>query len=286
MPSPIRSTMLFDGGATGATAARPRLMSLGLYESSERYEWPRHQHLTFEAILPTRGRYRCRLNGVEVDVAPRHALLVKPGDWHEDLLDRGSAYWALNFTLADAALRTVGGWFREGIAPARQVCSPPRGELEALLGRMRAESARGDAFAALLQDTMLAEFAWRLARAFPAEALAPALVGELPERGFAARLERAFAAHVHQRFAVPAMARALGMSRTALTDACRRQLGLAPAKAFARYRLDRAYALLTRTEMSVVEVSQHLGYENPFHFSRAFKRRWGRPPSGVAKHKA
>jgi AraC-like DNA-binding protein len=284
MPDPIRSTMLFRGG--GATAARPRLISLGQYETAERYQWPRHQHVAFEAILPTRGRYRCRLNGAEFEVARGAALLVKPGDWHEDLLDRGSVYWAMSFTLADAALRTVAGWFRDGIAPARQVCMPPRGELEALLARMRAESARGDAFAPLLQDAMLAEFAWRLARAFPADVLAPALLGELPERSFAARLERAFAAHIHQRFPVPAMARALGLSRTALTDACRLQLGLAPAKAFARYRLDRAYTLLTRTEMSVVEVSEHLGYENPFHFSRAFKRRWGRPPSAVAKRRS
>jgi AraC-like DNA-binding protein len=283
MPGPLRETRLVELARAAPPAPRPRLQWLGFFETSARYVYRRHQHLDFELIIPTRGRYRCRIDDTELALAPGQALLVKPRDWHEDLLEAGVGYWALGFTLGDGSLRTVGGWFRDGIDPRAQVCSPPRRELEPLLERMRAETERGDAFSPLVQDAILAELAWRLARAFPTVSLAPSLRGTSSEAAFAARLERLFAARVDRRLGVGEMARALGMGRAALAAACRRHLGLTPAKAFARYRLDRAHALLTRTAMSVAEVSAHLGFENPFHFSRAFKRRWGRPPSTVAR---
>lgn len=286
MAEPLLRTLLVTKGSAVPGAPQPRLQYLGFYESTARYRFHRHQHLAFETIVPTRGRYRCRLNGEAIELARGSVLLVQPRDWHEDVLDRGVGYWALGFALEDASLRTVGGWFHQGVTSRQQVCAPPRSELTPLLQRLRRESGRGDAFSPLVQDALLAEIVWMLARAFPPQALAPALAGITAESSVQARLERAFAAHLHRRFAVSEMARALGMGRSALGEACRRSLGLSPARAFARYRLDRAHALLSRTAMSVVEVSEHLGFENPFHFSRAFKRRWGHPPSQVARRRS
>jgi len=36
----------------------------------------------------------------------------------------------------------------------------------------------------------------------------------------------------------------------------------------------------------VVEVADHLGFSTPFHFSRAFRRQYGYPPSQVPRSKS
>jgi AraC-like DNA-binding protein len=48
-----------------------------------------------------------------------------------------------------------------------------------------------------------------------------------------------------------------------------------------RVKLQRAEALLRSREFRIKEVSDELGFANPYHFSRVFSRHFGRPPSRV-----
>jgi AraC family transcriptional regulator of arabinose operon len=41
----------------------------------------------------------------------------------------------------------------------------------------------------------------------------------------------------------------------------------------------RAQDLLRHTDLSVTAVAARLGFANPFHFARAYRRQFGRPPS-------
>jgi AraC-like DNA-binding protein len=264
---------------------RARMLSLGRYQASGDFVYTRHQHLDYEAIVVVRGAYRCRLNAREVRVRPGEILLVKAMDWHEDLLVAGVTYWALSFSLEGPALRTVAGWFAEGVTPQQQVCVPERGSIAPILTRMQQEASAHDSYAPLILDAMLGELAWRLARSFPRAVLAPALGAAAAQETFADRLERWFAGRPAGEVRVGEMARAMGLGATAFAERCRRELGVTPARAYARYRLARAHQLLAGTAMTVVEVADHLGFSTPFHFSRAFRRQFGHPPSQVPRGK-
>lgn len=266
---------------TPALLPQPSLIGLGTFTATRAYVYRRHQHLGYELIVPLAGRYRCRVNGVDLRLRPGEALLVKPGDWHEDQLDVGVSYVAAQFSFGPP---TPGqGFFAAGIEPRAQVCTPPRGALPALLERMRTESARADPVALLLLEALLAEAVAVVARSHPTAHLGERFQAGTGDRVFPARLERVFAQHLQTRLPVARMAAALGCSPTALGVRCRRLLHLSPAKAFARFRLERAKTLLERTGMTVVEISDHLGFPNPFHFSRAFRRVHGLPPSAVPR---
>ena len=56
-----------------------------------------------------------------------------------------------------------------------------------------------------------------------------------------------------------------------------------PAKWIRERRLDRAYHMLKETSMTVADVCYAVGYENPNHFSRLFKNRYGKAPSEARK---
>ena len=46
-----------------------------------------------------------------------------------------------------------------------------------------------------------------------------------------------------------------------------------------RVRMDRAKALIGETGSTLAEVAEQVGYSDPAHFTRAFRRRFGVPPS-------
>jgi AraC family transcriptional regulator, exoenzyme S synthesis regulatory protein ExsA len=56
-----------------------------------------------------------------------------------------------------------------------------------------------------------------------------------------------------------------------------------PGRWLLERRLEHAASLLKNTSMSVTEVMLDSGFEDSSHFSRAFKERFGRPPSGYRR---
>src|SRR3954468_2436180 len=62
------------------------------------------------------------------------------------------------------------------------------------------------------------------------------------------------------------------------------QTGLAPLRYLQRLRLRRARLLVERTFLSVKEVMALVGYNDPSHFARDFRRQHGAPPSSFRAH--
>ena len=55
-------------------------------------------------------------------------------------------------------------------------------------------------------------------------------------------------------------------------------VGKSPQEFLSSYRMTKAAELLKRTELSINDISNAVGYPNQFHFSRAFKKTYGIPP--------
>jgi len=75
------------------------------------------------------------------------------------------------------------------------------------------------------------------------------------------------------------LARQLAISPRHLTGRCRLLFNESPARLLLRLKLRRAEEMLRYSDRRVKEVSDALGFANPFHFSRTFRRHFGRPPS-------
>lgn len=133
--------------------------------------------------------------------------------------------------------------------------------------------------------------AWEaLAEATLAQALvafvtgASGTVGE-DDPGAAPLVDRAFA-EVHRRWgdgprhAIPveALARAVGVSRGHLIRVFRLALGVGPAEAIRMVRLDRGASLLGRTNLRIQDIAAAAGFDDPFHFSKAFHQAYGYAP--------
>jgi AraC family transcriptional regulator, arabinose operon regulatory protein len=73
------------------------------------------------------------------------------------------------------------------------------------------------------------------------------------------------------------------LSVSRFTLAFRRVTGCSPMEYFNRLRIQRACALLQTTSKSVQEIGQMVGYNDPYYFSRAFKKIIGASPNEYRK---
>lgn len=80
---------------------------------------------------------------------------------------------------------------------------------------------------------------------------------------------------------LPELAAAAHLSAAQFRRVFRAVTGQAPKSYYDGLRLQHARQLLQLQRRSVKDVAATLGYSSPFHFSRAFRPRFGLPPSRV-----
>ena len=71
---------------------------------------------------------------------------------------------------------------------------------------------------------------------------------------------------------LPDLARAAGLSKQHLLRLCRLRQLPSPLALLYRQRLEKAAELLVNTGLSIKEISEQCGFQNPFHFSRKFRQ--------------
>lgn len=84
--------------------------------------------------------------------------------------------------------------------------------------------------------------------------------------------------HLDERLEVATLARAAGMSTSALHRAFKLATTLSPIQYLKRSRLDRARQLMLDERCQAAEAALRVGYESPSQFSREFRRYFGLPP--------
>lgn len=246
---------------------------------------PLHQHLgDFEIVAVDRGVYRTRLNHVPLTLKPSRILVVKPGDWHEDFFSAGLCFHTIYFHLESSLLPPEASLlFKPGVSARAQVARVPAPEFRPLFKRIQQESERPDFCSAGLQDALSTEFFWLLVRNLGRDAVADSILGLSEDERFRGEVVRLFQRHVHGALSVPEMARALGMGVSSLAHRYKSLTGCSLANAFTAFKVSQARLLLEHTDMNVKEVSARFGFENPYHFSRVFKKTAGSPPSSLQK---
>ena len=89
----------------------------------------------------------------------------------------------------------------------------------------------------------------------------------------------------HRELTVDEIAGALRLNRSYFGKIFRLSTGKSPQKFLMNYRMIKAAEQLAGTERPINEIGASVGYENPLHFSRAFKTIYGLSPREWRKHK-
>lgn len=266
--------------ADPGTRVRPVFEDFHLLRMEGHYEYPRHRHTNYEVILVDRGPYRCELNGEQLTLVDGQVLVLKPGDWHQDHLRDGQRHYVLHFRLTGSPTGEPAlPLFRDDVRPAAQVCTGDYSRDAFIMRELRREAEEEARHSPAVQDSLLEALFWRLVRGLPESNLSDAF-RRLP-RAEAQREAIAAVFHRHLRGnpTVVELAAEARMSPRHLTTLCREMFSAGPARYLLQLKLRRAEEMLRYRGQRVKEVSEALGFANPYHFSRAFSRVLGYAPS-------
>ncbi len=243
---------------------------------------PPHRHDFHELILVEEGRLRHTVDGETADLGPHSLALVARGQVHA--VDRaiGLVGWQLRFAeaflpaAADAPFpATPGADPTLALAPTDLAALAPVADLIEVEAARPAGAERDAALRALL--TVLLLRVGRIRRAAGADPTARE--EQRVYRDFVALLERDFAAH----HGVAHYAGSLGLDPDRLSAVLTRVLGVPTKRAIDERLVLEAKRLLRHTPLPLKAIAAELGYADPFHLSKVFKRVTGLSPQAYRR---
>lgn len=216
----------------------------------------------------------------QVRITAGDLVLLPAGEPHRMLRAAGVDGWVLGFCGACFARTELGELLapiervRAGGSAVAKIAAERREHLHGLFGELAHEHARGrDVGHALVERSLLALILAELARAtaWTAEATTlPPLV--------AAALQY-IENHCFQSISLRDVAAALGRSPAHLTTALRQATGRTAQAWIIAGRMGEARRRLMSTDESIEDIAGRVGYADPTHFIRLFRRDHGVPPA-------
>ena len=90
-------------------------------------------------------------------------------------------------------------------------------------------------------------------------------------------------AHLSQRVTLDELSEEFHFGKVYLCDVFKRDMGISIMTYLLDRKIDEAKRLLRESDLTVSEISEHLGFESPSYFSRCFRNRVGHPPKSFRK---
>ncbi|MEM7145331.1 MAG: AraC family transcriptional regulator [Verrucomicrobiota bacterium] len=270
-----------------ALGIRPYFQGFNQVVISAPVTHPAHRHSSYELILVEKGPYSCRVNGESVRLDSPFCLLLKPGDVHELELSPGQRHYVLQFDLEDKSLPSSAtiGIFRRHISVVDQSFPGPLSEMKPILEGIAQQSHNSHRFSSEIQDCLVEYLFWVLLSHIPEEHLSSRILRISRDQQFLDRLERIEREHRSERLTLDELAKLMEVSKSTLAKRFAKLLDETPSQYLTRRKISHAMMALQTTDSSIKEISFDLGFRNPYHFSRVFKKMTGSSPSDFRESK-
>lgn len=219
------------------------------------------------------GRGRFGYGAGELVTQAGDAIFLRPHTLHDYSVEAGLEYWHLLWTHFHPRAHWAAYLQLPEVAPGLlhlHVAGPERERVEERFAEVHTLATGGlerreDFAMNALEETLLV-----------LDTLNPRAHRTLDPR--VARAQALLRERLAGRVTLAELAAACHLSESRLSHLFREQTGATPLQFLEAERLERAKRLLELTPITVQDVAAEVGFENPFYFTRRFRRYTGRSP--------
>lgn len=242
--------------------------------------YKKHKHELYEMIIPEDENYTCFLNGARVQVPSGCLLLLQPGDIHQDILKKGEHFFVITFSIE----------INESLCDKTTIFQKRSPNNARIINYMEINYAADifDVFYKMSKvdfsrsyyvlNGLFQSFFWRIISGFPDNVLNPSFLKNSLQENFKDNLMVIFNSYAFSKISVKDMARKMKLSPRSFDRKCHEIIGQSPRAAFMDYKLNQIKKYVRHSELTINEISELFGFENQFHFSRLFKKHFGKSP--------
>lgn len=260
------------------TGLRPVVTVANYQEVGKDAYWGERQIPDFELILIVEGRFTYETRTAPaLDLIAGDVLLIPPLEKHtlRRINEPAHAVFSCIHGELIPAARWARGDYQFSPDPQRVTRTGGDAAIHDLFMRCRDVYEGYDKYRTVLLETILKEIWLRLA-GYWSGSQSGDFSGRM--KGMVAYLR----AHLDQPITRRSLAREFGITPEHVNALFKKQLGVTPTQFIHRERMQLAYRYLRDEGLSVKEVAARVGFDDPFYFSRVFKRVMHRTPASVS----
>lgn len=281
-------------------AGHPVIVLANWYQFAPAEQAPRPRVESRMLLWCRSGKGRLRINGQDAAFLPGDWVLLP---WKHQLTyqaDEANPFLVGGIHIVPSHDRGIPVKYQVAHRPDDPIANHPGRRdrrWKSLAGIVRGEFAVNDDPLQILAHYIVERFQRSVPERSSMTQLATILVDELiqtvqkhpadpPRQSVLLRALQTYAqAHLDRPLSIVDLAGAAECSEAGVYRAFRRHASITPYRWISRVRAERAAVLLGTTTLSVREIGRRVGLDDPFHFSRLFKRHMGASPRAYRDRK-
>jgi AraC-like DNA-binding protein len=244
-----------------------------------------HRHNYFEPCYVVSGTGEFVHEEEHLALRPGDLFIANPGSFHEitSLKTKDLSLWYTSFSIAEKAQRALASSMEETIIQCFLNEHRIKAGQQQHIGRCFQSFSRLEKGMRLAQSAYFTEQLKKVLVLQIMAALAP--IEESTVSGHPAweRIRRVI--ELHPTLTVPEIAKMSGVSERSMRRLFHDKLGRTVTSEIQKRRIGRAATLLALPELSIAEVGQRIGIDDPGQFTRLFKKVMGMTPRDFRQQK-
>lgn len=269
-----------DESSAATVSISPRLKYTGSVSDDPNWFNIEHSHSFCEILYVLSGQGAVRIRGQEHPIRGGDLILYNPGVTHQERSDKDDH---LHFLFC-----AVDGFQLENLPPN---CLIPedmlpiinadryKQKLDLYFMDLINETSSGIAYCRNISQNLLNVLLVMILRITMTTAPNPVRLSPACKK---------IKNYIDQNYMSPitleSLSSAIYISKDHLSHLFKAEIGVSPIRYVIQKRCEEASRLLLETDLSVKEVSQRVGYDDPVYFSQIFKKVMGASPNSYRKH--
>src|SRR5690554_1044833 len=245
-------------------------LAYGHYVDAIGHQVKRQKHTDYLLIFCHRGRGHFRTNHIQGELKAGQLLLLPSGEAHAyaaSVDQPWSIYWA---HFQGSAATACMDFLELSLSQPVLTLSRWRQLIPVVTDLLNLQTQRHQFTAAVVAASLLQRIIAELPCLTP--------VAQAPAEFDLAALERFMYDNSHRDLSLDDFAQFAGLSRFHFSKKFKQFAGTSPMRYFNQIRVKLACQLLDNSTDSIRQISQQLGFEDPYYFSRLFKKTMGISP--------